>query len=135
MADANASTPSGIDFAQIARRLARGDIAMGLGVLGLLVMLILPLPKALLDVMLAVSVSFSVLILMTALFIKSPLEFTAFPAILLVATMLRLGLNVASTRLILSEGQSGTAAAGDIIEAFGSFVMQGNFVIGIIVFK
>ena len=134
MADANASTPSGIDFAQIARRLARGDIAMGLGVLGLLVMLILPLPKALLDVMLAVSVSFSVLILMTALFIKSPLEFTAFPAILLVATMLRLGLNVASTRLILSEGQSGTAAAGDIIEAFGSFVMQGNFVIGIIVF-
>ena len=134
MADANASSQSGVDFAQIAKRLARGDIAMGLGVLGLLVMLILPLPKALLDVMLAVSVSFSVLILMTALFIKSPLEFTAFPAILLVATMLRLGLNVASTRLILSEGQSGTAAAGDIIEAFGSFVMQGNFVIGIIVF-
>jgi flagellar biosynthesis protein FlhA len=84
--------------------------------------------------MLAVSVSFSVLILMTALFIKSPLEFTAFPAILLVATMLRLGLNVASTRLILSEGQNGTGAAGDIIEAFGGFVMQGNFVIGIIVF-
>ena len=134
MADANASSQSGFDFGQIAKRLARGDIAMGLGVLGLLVMLILPLPKALLDVMLAVSVSFSVLILMTALFIKSPLEFTAFPAILLVATMLRLGLNVASTRLILSEGQSGTAAAGDIIEAFGSFVMQGNFVIGIIVF-
>ena len=134
MADANASSPSGFDFGQIAKRLARGDIAMGLGVLGLLVMLILPLPKALLDVMLAVSVSFSVLILMTALFIKSPLEFTAFPAILLVATMLRLGLNVASTRLILSEGQNGTAAAGDIIEAFGSFVMQGNFVIGIIVF-
>ena len=134
MADANASSQSGFDFGQIAKRLARGDIAMGLGVLGLLVMLILPLPKALLDVMLAVSVSFSVLILMTALFIKSPLEFTAFPAILLVATMLRLGLNVASTRLILSEGQNGTGAAGDIIEAFGGFVMQGNFVIGIIVF-
>ena len=123
MADANASSQSGFDFGQIAKRLARGDIAMGLGVLGLLVMLILPLPKALLDVMLAVSVSFSVLILMTALFIKSPLEFTAFPAILLVATMLRLGLNVASTRLILSEGQSGTAAAGDIIEAFGGFFL------------
>ncbi|MAP48048.1 MAG: flagellar biosynthesis protein FlhA [Oceanicaulis sp.] len=134
MADANASSQSGFDFGQLAKRLARGDIAMGLGVLGLLVMLILPLPKALLDVMLAVSVSFSVLILMTALFIKSPLEFTAFPAILLVATMLRLGLNVASTRLILSEGQNGTGAAGDIIEAFGGFVMQGNFVIGIIVF-
>ena len=134
MADANATSQSGFDFGQLAKRLARGDIAMGLGVLGLLVMLILPLPKALLDVMLAVSVSFSVLILMTALFIKSPLEFTAFPAILLVATMLRLGLNVASTRLILSEGQNGTGAAGDIIEAFGGFVMQGNFVIGIIVF-
>lgn len=134
MADANASSQTGFDFGQIAKRLARGDIAMGLGVLGLLVMLILPLPKALLDVMLAVSMSFSVLILMTALFIKSPLEFTAFPAILLVATMLRLGLNVASTRLILSEGQNGTGAAGDIIEAFGGFVMQGNFVIGIIVF-
>jgi len=134
MADTSTSSDSGFDWNGLSKRLMRGDIAMGLGVLGLLVMLILPLPKALLDVMLAVSISFSVLILMTALFIRTPLEFTAFPAILLVATMLRLGLNVASTRLILSEGQGGTAAAGDIIEAFGNFVMQGNFVIGIIVF-
>ena len=134
MADTPASSSSGFDWASLAQRLVRGDIAMGLGVLGLLVMLILPLPKVLLDVMLAVSICFSVLILMTALFIRTPLEFTAFPAILLVATMLRLGLNVASTRLILSEGQNGTEAAGDIIEAFGNFVMQGNFVIGIIVF-
>ncbi|MEQ8434318.1 MAG: FHIPEP family type III secretion protein [Oceanicaulis sp.] len=134
MADAPASSGSGFSLIGIGRRALRGDVAMGVGVLALLVMLLLPMPKFLLDGALAISICFSVLILMTALFIKSPLEFTAFPAILLIATMLRLGLNVASTRLILSEGASGTEAAGDIIEAFGNFVMQGNFVIGIIVF-
>ncbi|MGJ3232410.1 MAG: flagellar biosynthesis protein FlhA [Oceanicaulis sp.] len=134
MADTPASSGSSLNWQDMARRLLRGDVAMGVGVLALLVMLLLPMPKALLDVALAVSICFSVLILMTALFIKTPLEFTAFPAILLIATMLRLGLNVASTRLILSEGSSGTEAAGEVIEAFGSFVMQGNVVIGIIVF-
>ncbi|MEQ8404024.1 MAG: flagellar biosynthesis protein FlhA [Oceanicaulis sp.] len=134
MADTPASSSSGFSLAGIGRRALRGDVAMGVGVLALLVMLLLPMPKFLLDGALAISICFSVLILMTALFIKSPLEFTAFPAILLIATMLRLGLNVASTRLILSEGATGTEAAGDIIEAFGNFVMQGNFVIGIIVF-
>ena len=135
MADAPASKAgSGINLHGFVRRILRGDVAMGVGVLALLVMLLLPMPKFLLDGALAISICFSVLILMTALFIKSPLEFTAFPAILLIATMLRLGLNVASTRLILSEGSTGTAAAGEIIEAFGNFVMQGNFVIGIIVF-
>ncbi len=135
MADAPASSSAaGFDLGGLGKRLLRGDVAMGVGVLALLVMLLLPMPKALLDVALAISICFSVLILMTALFIRTPLEFTAFPAILLIATMLRLGLNVASTRLILSEGSTGTEAAGDIIEAFGNFVMQGNFVIGIIVF-
>ena len=135
MADTPASSPSaGINWQKLGQKLARGDVAMAVGVLAILVMLILPMPRALLDISLAVSICFSVLILMTALFIRTPLEFTAFPAILLIATMLRLGLNVASTRLILSEGHQGTAAAGDIIQAFGAFVMQGNFVIGIIVF-
>lgn len=134
MADTSASDSAGFSWQDLARRLARGDVAMGVGVLALLVMLLLPMPRVLLDFALAISICFSVLILMTALFIKSPLEFTAFPAVLLIATMLRLGLNVASTRLILSEGATGTQAAGDIIEAFGNFVMQGNFVIGIIVF-
>jgi flagellar biosynthesis protein FlhA len=128
------SGSGGLTWQGLARRLLRSDVAMAVGILAILVMLILPLPKALLDFSLAISICFSIMILMTALFIKSPLEFTAFPAILLVATMLRLGLNVASTRLILSEGSGGTGAAGDIIEAFGAFVMQGNFVIGIIVF-
>jgi flagellar biosynthesis protein FlhA len=96
--------------------------------------LILPLPPMLLDLALALSIIFSVLILMTALFIQAPLEFSAFPTVLLISTMLRLALNLASTRLILSHGHEGTAAAGHVIEAFGNFVMGGNFVIGVIVF-
>ncbi len=112
----------------------RGDIAMALGVITILIVLILPMPAVMLDFFLAVSITFSVLILMTALFIHTPLEFSVFPTILLIATMMRLALNMASTRLILTNGHEGTDAAGRVIEAFGNFVMQGNFVIGIIVF-
>jgi flagellar biosynthesis protein FlhA len=112
----------------------RGDIALALGVITILVVLILPLPTWLLDLGLAVSITFSVLVLMTALFIEKPLDFNTFPTVLLLATMLRLSLNVASTRLILANGHEGTDAAGRVIEAFGGFVMGGNFVIGIIVF-
>ncbi len=115
--------------------LKRGDIMLALGVVGILVILILPMPKWALDISLAFSISFSVLILMTALFVEKPLEFNAFPMVLLIATMIRLALNLASTRLILADGHTGTGAAGDVIEAFGSFVMSGNFVIGIIVFS
>ena len=112
----------------------RGDIALAIGIMTILVVLILPLPSVMLDMFLAFSIILSVLILMTALFIQAPLEFSAFPTVLLIATMLRLALNLASTRLILSRGHEGTAAAGHVIEAFGNFVMGGNFVIGIIVF-
>ncbi|MCH7956311.1 MAG: flagellar biosynthesis protein FlhA [Proteobacteria bacterium] len=112
----------------------RGDIALALGVITILVVLILPLPTWLLDLGLAISITFSVLVLMTALFIETPLDFNTFPTVLLLATMLRLALNVASTRLILANGHEGTDAAGRVIEAFGGFVMGGNFVIGIIVF-
>jgi flagellar biosynthesis protein FlhA len=112
----------------------RGDIALAVGVLTILVVLILPLPPLLLDFSLAISIIFSVLILMTALFIQTPLEFSAFPTVLLIANMLRLSLNLASTRLILAHGHEGTDAAGHVIQAFGNFVMGGNFVIGIIVF-
>jgi flagellar biosynthesis protein FlhA len=114
--------------------LRRGDIALAIGVMAILVVLLLPLPATLLDMALALSIILSVLILMTALFIQAPLEFSSFPTVLLIATMLRLSLNLASTRLILSQGHEGTAAAGHVIEAFGNFVMGGNFVIGIIVF-
>ena len=113
----------------------RADIGLALGVVGILVVLILPMPAMILDVLLAISITFAVLILMTALFIHTPLEFSAFPTVLLIATMLRLALNLASTRLILAHGHEGSDAAGHVIEAFGNFVMQGNFVIGIIVFS
>jgi len=114
--------------------LKRGDLALAFGVLTILVVLILPLPAVVLDLFLAISITLSILILMTALFIQAPLEFSSFPTVLLISTMLRLSLNMASTRLILSHGHEGTAAAGHVIEAFGNFVMGGNFVIGIIVF-
>ena len=131
-----AAAKSGLpSFAQIGQMLRRGDLALALVVLAILIVLILPLPPILLDLALATSIIFSVLILMTSLFIHAPLEFSSFPTILLISTMMRLSLNLASTRLILSHGHNGTAAAGHVIEAFGNFVMGGNFVIGIIVFS
>lgn len=121
-------------LARIGDVLRRGDIGLALGVVAILVVLILPMPGWLLDASLAISFTLSVLVLMTCLFIAKPLEFNSFPTVLLIATMLRLALNLASTRLILSHGHEGTHAAGKVIQAFGNFVMGGNFVIGIIVF-
>ncbi|MCH8808296.1 MAG: flagellar biosynthesis protein FlhA [Proteobacteria bacterium] len=114
--------------------LKHGDIALALGIACILVVLILPMPSWMLDISLAISMAFSVLILMTVLFIHRPLDFSSFPTVLLIATMLRLALNLASTRLILANGHEGPDAAGEVIQAFGNFVMGGNFVIGIIVF-
>ncbi len=130
------TTSAAGDFfkAKISQAAKRGDIILALGVVAILVVLILPLPRWLLDVALAFSITFSVLILMTALFVEKPLDFNAFPTVLLLATMIRLSLNLASTRLILADGHEGTHAAGEVIEAFGGFVMGGNFIIGIIVF-
>jgi flagellar biosynthesis protein FlhA len=119
---------------EIVNILVRGDLGLAFGILTILVVLILPLPSIVLDLFLAISITLSILILMTSLFIQAPLEFSSFPTILLISTMLRLSLNLASTRLILSRGHEGTDAAGHVIEAFGNFVMGGNFVIGIIVF-
>ena len=114
--------------------MARGDVLLALGIICIICGLIFPLPTWLLDIALALSITFSVLILMTTLFIERPLDFTTFPTVLLIATMLRLALNVASTRLILQHGHDGTGAAGHVIEAFGAFIMGDNFVIGLIVF-
>jgi len=128
--------PSGgsIAASSVMSSLRGGELLLPFGILAILAVLLVPLPTFLLDVGLALSITFSVLILMTVLFIRKPLEFSAFPTILVISTLLRLGLNMASTRLILSEGHNGTEAAGHVIEAFGSLLMQGNFVIGIIVF-
>jgi flagellar biosynthesis protein FlhA len=120
--------------ASVVDLLRSGDIALATGVMSLIVILIVPMPALLVDALLAISIVFSVMILMTALFIQKPLEFSSFPTVLLIATMLRLGLNLATTRLILGEGHNGTHAAGHVIEAFGNFVTRGNFVIGLVVF-
>lgn len=111
-----------------------GDIMLAIGIMAILSVLILPMPTWLLDVALALSITASVLVMMTCLFVTRPLEFSSFPTVLLITTMLRLSLNLASTRLILGHGHEGTDAAGHVIEAFGQFVMGGNLVIGIIVF-
>ncbi|MBM84837.1 MAG: flagellar biosynthesis protein FlhA [Rhodospirillaceae bacterium] len=139
MADTSEQAPAqdtkGYAFSDILGQITRrGDLALALGVVAILSVLILPMPTWLLDLMLGVSIAFSVLILMTVLFIDKPLDFNAFPMILLIATMLRLSLNLASTRLILAEGHTGTDAAGQVIQAFGQFMMSGNPVIGVIVF-
>ncbi len=113
---------------------SHGDILLAIGIMAILSVLILPMPTWLLDVALALSITISVLVMMTCLFVTRPLEFSSFPTVLLISTMLRLALNLASTRLILGHGHEGTDAAGHVIEAFGQFVMGGNLVIGIIVF-
>src|SRR6185312_10660042 len=137
MADVtSAAVPGGLEFSprKIAEFIRKSDLGLAIGIMAILVVLILPLPTWLLDVALAFSLSFSILILMTAVFIRKPLEFSSFPAILLITTMMRLALNLASTRLILGHGTEGTAASGYVIQAFGKLIMQGNFVIGLIVF-
>ena len=110
------------------------DIGLALGVIALLSVLVLPLPTIVLDLGLALSITLSVLILMVALFLQRPLDFTSFPTILLLTTLLRLSLEVATTRLILSHGHEGPLAAGHVVAAFGGFLMGGDVVIGLILF-
>ncbi|MBB1177824.1 flagellar biosynthesis protein FlhA [Pseudomonas sp. FW305-3-2-15-E-TSA4] len=112
----------------------RGEVLMAVGVIGVIMLLILPIPKMLLDLLLAISLVSSVLILMTAVMMKKPLDFAIFPTVLLVSTLFRLGLNLASTRLILTHGQEGHDSAGQVINAFGELMMGGNFIIGVIIF-
>ncbi len=113
---------------------ARGEVYMAIGVIGVILLLILPIPAFLMDMLLALSLVSSVLILMTAVMMKKPLDFAIFPTVLLVSTLFRLGLNLASTRLVLSHGHEGPGGAGQVIQAFGSLMMGGSFIIGIIIF-
>ena len=134
---ATAPTKSGLppQVTQFLVRLGPGrDLALALGVGAIIAMLILPMPAWMLDMGLALSITASVLILMTALFIEKPLQLSSFPTILLITTMLRLGLNLASTRLILGHGHEGHQAAGGVIAAFGEFLMGGETVIGLTIF-
>jgi flagellar biosynthesis protein FlhA len=111
-----------------------GDVALAIGVVMLVGVLLVPLPGWLLDAGLALSITASVLVLMVALFMTRPLDFSAFPTVLLLVTMLRLALNVATTRTILSQGHEGPQAAGHVVSAFGSFLMGGDVLVGLIVF-
>src|SRR5579872_1037145 len=126
MSDIGTTATTGFDLspAKLMGFVRKSDLGLAIAIMAILVVLILPLPTWLLDVSLAFSLSFSILILMTAVFIRKPLEFSSFPAILLITTMLRLALNLASTRLILSRGNESTAASGYVIQAFGKLIMR-----------
>ncbi|MDD3310668.1 flagellar biosynthesis protein FlhA [Pseudodesulfovibrio sp.] len=112
----------------------QGDILLAAGVVTILFVMLVPLPTPFLDFMLTVSISLGMVILITSMFMTSPLEFSIFPSLLLVTTLLRLALNVATTRAILLHGDEGTGAAGSVIQSFGEFVVGGNYVIGIVIF-
>ena len=127
---ANTLLPN-INYQRFARQ---GDFLLAGGVVTILMIMLVPLPTIVLDFMLCISISLSLVILVTAMFMLSPLEFSIFPSLMLVATLLRLGLNVASTRLILLHGDKGTDAAGSVIQAFGEFVVGGSYIIGAVIF-
>jgi len=110
------------------------DVVVPLGVIGIVLMMVMPIPAMLLDVLLAFSMALAIGIFLTALFIEEALEFSAFPAFVLIATLLRLSLNVATTRRILLHGTEGPSAAGHVVEAFGRFVVEGNVLVGLVVF-
>ncbi|MES2729272.1 MAG: flagellar biosynthesis protein FlhA [Pseudomonadota bacterium] len=117
-----------------ARSVVSKDVVFAFGIVIILMFMLVPIPAWLLDIGLSISITLSILVLMTVLFIQRPLDFTTFPTVLLITTALRLGLNIATTRLILTEGHNGEDAAGHIIQAFGHFMIQDNYVVGGIIF-
>ncbi len=119
------------DYARFSKQ---GDILLAGGVVVILFVMLVPLPTIILDAMLALSITVALLVLLTAMFMTSPLEFSVFPSLLLVTTLLRLGLNVASTRLILLNGDQGPDAAGEVIKSFAEFVVGGSYVVGAVIF-
>jgi len=110
------------------------DIILAISVLGVLLVMMVPLPTWLMDIMLAANLTIGILILLTSIYVLKPLEFSVFPSLLLLTTLFRLSLNVATTRLILLHGQEGSNAAGHVIQGFGEFVVGGNTVVGLIIF-
>src|SRR5579884_2030573 len=110
------------------------DILMSVGVVGVLMIMLLPLPRFALDVLLAFNITLAVLVLLVGMQVRKPLDFSVFPSVLLMVTLLRLSLNIAATRLILLHGNEGTGAAGEVIRAFGNFVVGGSYTVGLVVF-
>lgn len=111
------------------------SVLLAICVVGILLVMMVPLPTVVLDILLSLSLILAILILLMSMYVLKPLDFSSFPSVLLVVTLLRLSLNVASTRLILLHGNEGTDAAGQVIKAFGTFVVGGNYVVGMIVFS
>ncbi|MCH5277560.1 MAG: flagellar biosynthesis protein FlhA [Desulfovibrionaceae bacterium] len=120
-----------LDYARFAKQ---GDIMLAVGVVVILMVMLIPMPTFFLDIMLCFSISLGLLVLLTSMFMTSPLEFSIFPSLLLVTTLLRLGLNVASTRLILLNGDQGPTAAGEVIRSFAEFVVGGSYIVGAVIF-
>lgn len=116
------------------RQVFRPTVLLALALMAIIGMMILPVPAVVLDIGLAVSFALAILMLTVTLFVERPLDFSAFPTILLASLMLRLSLNVSSTKLIIGEGHTGTDAAGEVIEGFAEFIMGGNFVLGLVIF-
>ncbi|HXR90403.1 MAG TPA: FHIPEP family type III secretion protein, partial [Steroidobacteraceae bacterium] len=116
------------------RDLLRIGIGVPVGVLAVLAMVILPLPPIALDVLFTFNIALSLVIVMAVFYVSRPIEFGVFPTVLLLATLLRLALNVASTRVVLLNGHTGPQAAGHVIQSFGEFVIGGNFAVGVVVF-
>src|SRR3982750_4089504 len=132
---AQASTMKAPSAPAVSANLSRaGELAVPIAVLMIVVALITPLPSFILDALIVIDLMMSVIVMMVAMYIGRPVEFSVFPTVLLLLTLFRLALNVSSSRLILLDGNSGTAAAGDVIEAFGSFVVGGNYIIGAVIF-
>ncbi|MEW5995539.1 MAG: FHIPEP family type III secretion protein, partial [Candidatus Zixiibacteriota bacterium] len=119
----------GVQYPLLQKIQSRSDIVLALGVIGIITVLVIPIPTQLLDFALAFNITFSLVVLLTTLYVTRPLDLSVFPGMLLIVTLMRLALNVASTRLIL-----GQAYAGEVINSFGYFVVQGNYVVGFIVF-
>lgn len=126
-----------MDFNQILNQIKtsfKNGLGIPIAILALLAMVVVPLPPFLLDVFFTFNIALSLVVLMVTLYAKRPLDFAVFPTIILLATLFRLALNIASTRVILLEGHNGPGAAGNVIEAFGEFVIGGNFAVGLVVF-
>src|SRR5882724_6837014 len=110
------------------------DLSVPLAVLGIVLAMIAPLPSFLLDVLISANITISVVVLLVSMYITRPVEFSVFPTSLLLLTLFRLALNISSSRLILLHGNAGTRAAGQVIEAFGNFVVGGNYIVGVVIF-
>src|SRR5579859_7961229 len=136
MAKQQGNKPAALKASSItaARISSLGELGVPIAVLMIVVALITPLPSFVLDFLIVMDLMMSVIVMMVAMYIGRPVEFSVFPTVLLLLTLFRLALNVSSARLILLNGNTGTAAAGRVIEAFGSFVVGGNYIIGAVIF-